>query len=190
MVVYKYKSDDMKQYRLLAEKKISRPGQSPVLSFPWDYDENPWTLTNNGPHDWKTGSNSQSGLDFDKDNTPRRVLSMFDGEIYFADLDKPFKCNVKGGQITRNPTVKIRATDGSGWELWYLHLSKIYVNGTQEHPVPVQAGDLLGLSGNEGCSDGVHLHVELLIDGQHASWHIVTHNFIHELARRDGADVE
>jgi murein DD-endopeptidase MepM/ murein hydrolase activator NlpD len=136
--------------------------QPPLLYFPWDIDENPWTLTQ-GPHDYNAGS--QSGLDFDKDTTPRRVLSMFDGEVYFAGLDDTFYCKVKG-QNTQNPTVKVRATDGSGWELWYLHLSRIDVlKGT-----PVSTGDLLGLSGKEGCSTDVHLHVELVIDGQHTSW--------------------
>jgi murein DD-endopeptidase MepM/ murein hydrolase activator NlpD len=138
----------------------------PALFFPWDYNENPWTLTR-GPHDWSAGS--QSGLDFDKDNKPRRVLSMFDGEVYFAGLDEPFYCTVTG-TTTQNPTVKVRATDGSGWELWYLHLSEIDVNGTSENPVPVHTGDLLGISGKEGCSTAVHLHVELIIGGQHASW--------------------
>src|SRR3954470_7830260 len=55
----------------------------PILFFPWDKDENPWQLTNNGPHNWGSTS-SQSGLDFDKNRTPRRVLSMFDGKVTFV----------------------------------------------------------------------------------------------------------
>ena len=95
-------------YTVKAESPTSE--QSPLLYFPWDENENPWTLTQ-GPHDWNDGSGSQSGLDFDKDNTPRRVLSMFSGEVTFAGLDESFTCWLTGQQ-TQNPTVKCKQQTG------------------------------------------------------------------------------
>jgi murein DD-endopeptidase MepM/ murein hydrolase activator NlpD len=135
---------------------------APAMRFPWDKRENPWALTQ-GPHDWAPGS--LSGLDFDKDRTPRRVLSMFGGEVTFVGDDQPFTCLVNG-QVVRNPTVKVRASGSPGWELWYLHLSRFSV-AIGDH---VRQGQELGYSGDLGCSTAVHLHVELLIDGRHASW--------------------
>ena len=138
----------------------SPAGAVPSLKFPWDRSENPWTLTQ-GPHNWSSGS--QSGLDFDKDSTPRRVLSMFEGDVTFVGNDAPFTCSLNG-QRTQNPTVKVRASDGT--EIWYLHLSQFSVS-TGTH---VRQGALLGYSGRGGCSTAVHLHVELVINGAHASW--------------------
>lgn len=139
---------------------------SPALYFPWDHDENPWTLTQ-GPHNWGSAA-TQSGLDFDKDRTPRRVLSMFNGKIAFVGLGDPFTCKLPNLApfTTQNTIVKVNATDGSGWSIWYLHLSKFTVaTGT-----PVHAGDLLGYSGKVGCATAVHLHTELVVNGVHTSW--------------------
>jgi Calx-beta domain/Peptidase family M23 len=90
---------------------------------------------------------------------------MFEGDVTFVGKSQPFRCSLNG-QITQNPMVKVRASDGSGWELWYLHLSRFSVSNGQH----VRQGDELGYSGNGGCASAVHLHVELVINGAHTSW--------------------
>ncbi|MFN5784617.1 MAG: peptidoglycan DD-metalloendopeptidase family protein, partial [Flavobacteriia bacterium] len=45
----------------------------------------------------------------------------------------------------------------NGLETFYAHLSKIIVVPDQD----VKAGDILGLGGNTGRSDGSHLHMEI-----------------------------
>ena len=124
----------------------------PSLRFPWDKSENPWELTQ-GPHDW-TG-NSNSGLDFDKSSSPRRVLAMSGGTVSIV----PFTlCNES------NPILKV--SDGSGFEVWYLHMSSFSVSSGQT----VAQGQELGYSGDRGCSSAVHVHVELVVNGAHLSW--------------------
>ena len=134
------------------------PATDPGMKFPWDRSENPWQLTT-GPHDWGQNTGTQSGLDFDKDNTPRRVLAMFEGDVVAVGSEA---CG--GGQY--NSTVRVRASNGSRLEIWYLHLSSYNVQ-VGDH---VLQGGYIGMSGNLGCSVGVHIHVELVRDGSHLSW--------------------
>jgi murein DD-endopeptidase MepM/ murein hydrolase activator NlpD len=160
------------RFLLLCALTPSAALAQPTLYFPWDADENPWTLTQ-GPHALNPmdPTSPQSGLDFDKDDTDRRVLSMFDGVVTFVGLSEEFDCGATG-QRTRNSIVTVRATDGSGWELSYFHLSSFSVS----METPVSTGDLLGYSGNVGCSisltggRGIHLHVDLAINGRPESW--------------------
>ncbi|MFA5788031.1 MAG: M23 family metallopeptidase, partial [Actinomycetota bacterium] len=127
----------------------------PSLKFPWDRAENPWTLTQ-GPHDFDDPhTNSNSGLDFDRDPGNNIVLSMFEGDITFAGTE-PY-CG--------NTVLRVQSADGSGWAVEYLHMSSFAV--TTGH---VMQGDILGYTGNVGCSSGEHLHVELFVGGAHASW--------------------
>lgn len=135
---------------------------APALKFPWDKAENPWTVTQ-GPHDWIAGT--KSGLDFDKDRTPRRILSMFDGDVTLAGTTGSFWCGALG-RNTQNTEIRVKALDGSGWDIWYLHPSRIDVRPGQR----VSQGQILGLTGAVGCATAVHVHVELVVNGVHTSW--------------------
>jgi len=49
----------------------------------------------------------------------------------------------------------------NGMETYYAHLSRIHVREGQE----INAGDILGLAGNSGASNGTHLHFEMRYKG-------------------------
>jgi murein DD-endopeptidase MepM/ murein hydrolase activator NlpD len=51
---------------------------------------------------------------------------------------------------------------GDGWETRYAHLSRILVSAAKN----LQAGEVLGLSGNSGRSSAPHLHFEVTERGQ------------------------
>ena len=50
-----------------------------------------------------------------------------------------------------------------GFKTYFAHLGKINV----KHGQVIQKGDLIGLSGNSGISNGPHLHYEFLLNGVH-----------------------
>lgn len=152
-----------KKVNFTIKSNMDSDSGSPRMLFPWDKKDNPLVMTDD-PHHWVNKS-IKSGLDFGQaGNAPVRVLSMFDGEVTFVGKDSEFSCKVLGGKLVRNPTIKIRHS--SGVEVWYLHMSKMSVEVGQE----VNTGTVLGLSGNEGCSGGVHLHAELVQKGRHLDW--------------------
>lgn len=143
---------------------VERANADPGMKFPWDVSDNPLVQTQ-PPHAWGTLSTS-SGLDFGKAGNPQvRVLSMFDGTVVSAGLENHGCPAPYSGK--RNPTVRVRANDGSGLELWYLHLSQIWVQAGDAAPV----GKVLGMSGAEGCASATHMHVELVRGGAHLSWY-------------------
>jgi murein DD-endopeptidase MepM/ murein hydrolase activator NlpD len=135
--------------------------------LPWAASENPWFLTN-GPHGtWKNPGNriavpTGSGLDFDKNRTPRQILSMFEGEVYStADIS----CE-ESGRKKIDTAIWVRAAADPNVAVIYIHPSSIAVaKGTL-----VRQGDVLGMTGAVGCATAVHLHIELLVGGAHTSW--------------------
>lgn len=104
-----------------------------------------------------------SGYDFSlPQGTP--VLAAADGTVNWAGDDIAFYCPLKGQQVTDQQRVEIthKLPDGRRVTSNYKHFSRIDVDVGQK----VRAGDVIGLSGNTGCSTGPHLHFETwLMDG-------------------------
>jgi hypothetical protein len=124
--------------------------------LPWDRAENPWTMTQ-GPH-----GASGSGLDFDKDRTPRNILSMFNGKVVsLANV----ACPKEWGKIS-SQAIRVRSDAQPAVEVWYVHVSDTFVSVGQAVP----QGKILGKTGDSGCATAVHLHIELILGGRHPSW--------------------
>jgi len=70
------------------------------------------------------------------------------------------QCNCTGNQVH----LQVNITDGTGKEqtitVKYLHLSSVASSVSVGQTI--NKGDYLGKAGNTGCSDGAHLHLEML----------------------------
>jgi murein DD-endopeptidase MepM/ murein hydrolase activator NlpD len=127
-----------------------------------------FTDTNGVQIDWcglhRTNEiDGHSGYDFKLPlNTP--VLASADGVVDWAGTDSSFYCPLLDEVVTDQLRVELTQTlpDGRRITSNYLHLSRVDVAFLQE----VHAGDVIGLSGNTGCSTGPHLHFETrMLDG-------------------------
>jgi len=103
------------------------------------------------------GVDGHQGYDFPMpEGTP--LLAIYDGEVAFAGWENPFYCpsldkTVSGlGVVLRH-----RLPNGEVFLSIYAHLSEVQVRTGDQ----VRAGQVLGLSGNTGCSTGPHLHFEM-----------------------------
>lgn len=83
------------------------------------------------------------------------IVAAADGVVLFAADTGSVKCD--GFQSTRNVWIKLDhgvQSDGARYLSRYYHLNELRVTAGQQ----VRAGQLIGLSGNTGCSTGPHLH--------------------------------
>jgi murein DD-endopeptidase MepM/ murein hydrolase activator NlpD len=99
-----------------------------------------------------------SGHDFRlPDGTPLSATAS--GQIVFAGEAPPFNCPVVPGGVATGLYVEIRhpAVSGEVFQSSYAHLSRVDVRVGQS----VTRGQLIGLSGNTGCSTGPHLHFQV-----------------------------
>lgn len=83
------------------------------------------------------------------------LLAVADGTVAFAGSTPPSNCpplgkTVSGLVVTLNHT----AFNGKLFQSVYVHLNQIFVKGGDS----IRAGQLIGVSGNSGCSTGPHLH--------------------------------
>lgn len=83
------------------------------------------------------------------------LLAVADGTVVYAGDGEPFACPILDNQIVVGRQVFLR-TDIGGEDYYplYAHLSQVMVVTGQT----VKKGQLLGLSGNTGCSTEPHLH--------------------------------
>jgi murein DD-endopeptidase MepM/ murein hydrolase activator NlpD len=81
------------------------------------------------------------------------------GRIVLAGESAPFYCPVVPGGVATGLYVEIRhpAVNGEVFLSSYAHLSEVRVVVGQD----VTQGQLIGLSGNTGCSTGPHLHLQI-----------------------------
>jgi murein DD-endopeptidase MepM/ murein hydrolase activator NlpD len=122
-------------------------------------DQNGYVLTWQGKK-LRVGSpgayiDGHSGYDWLMPNgTP--LLAAADGVVEWAGEEQPFKCPTLGGRIVSGLSVVITHTapDGSRFQSIYAHLDRIDVSQGQR----VYSGQVIGLSGNTGCSTHPHLH--------------------------------
>jgi murein DD-endopeptidase MepM/ murein hydrolase activator NlpD len=140
----------------------------PEFKFPWASPDS-WYYTG-GPHAWPPYSGGpRSGLDLAPGPNPR-VLSAAGGTVTYAR-------NMGG---TAGNVIKIN--HGDGWETWYLHLA----NGS----LRVGVGDSIGQGhyiADAGTTGGwpLHLHIELMHNGQHESW---GHKVINDWTVHEGCE--
>lgn len=79
------------------------------------------------------------------------IRSSITGTVLFAGSDGAGPiCN----DGYRGYGLGIVIDDGAGWQVLYAHLSEIYVRKGET----VSPSQIIGLSGNTGCSSGPHLH--------------------------------
>ncbi len=104
------------------------------------------------------GIDGHSGYDWKlPEGTP--ILAAADGTVVFAGSLSPFFCPVLN-TTTIGVRITIDHSELTGGQprirSRYFHMSRIDVTAGQH----VKAGDVIGLSGNVGCSLGPHLHFE------------------------------
>lgn len=101
---------------------------------------------------WTWGRRGHAAYDWPMPvGTP--VLAAADGVVHVAGDAGPTRCGAE--QVDQNVRIGLRHRVGSErYATWYLHLSKVAVKPNQV----VEAGDVIGWSGNTGCSSGPHLH--------------------------------
>lgn len=87
------------------------------------------------------------------------VMAAADGEVIMAGLSAPFYCRLLGREVADQIQVEIRheAPGGEVFVSGYAHLDRTNVQVGQR----VSAGQIIGLSGNTGCSTGPHLHFQV-----------------------------
>ena len=92
-------------------------------------------------------SSNHTGLDIAcSSGTPIKVVSS--GTVTFASYKGSY------GNL-------VKVEHGNGVETWYAHCSKIYAKVGQK----VSAGDVISAVGSTGNSTGLHLHLEIRLNG-------------------------
>ena len=84
------------------------------------------------------------------------MLAVADGRVDFAQADNPFFCPILNQTVTDQNFIQLRHTAPNG-EIYasvYVHLDRMDVSPGDT----VEAGQVIGLSGNKGCSTQPHLH--------------------------------
>jgi len=90
------------------------------------------------------------------------LLATSDGTVVFAGLDPQFFCPVLGRTVADQLVVSIRSEGSGRYDSQYLHLARIDVAEGDR----VARGQVVGLSGNTGCSTEPHLHFQVrAVDG-------------------------
>jgi murein DD-endopeptidase MepM/ murein hydrolase activator NlpD len=98
------------------------------------------------------------------------LLAVADGTVFRAEESEPFFCPLLG-KMTSGLDVYLEHTAPSGDRFMseYVHLSRIDVQSGQA----IKAGDVIGLSGNTGCSTGPHLHFGVYRIADNQQWKII-----------------
>ncbi len=86
------------------------------------------------------------------------VLAVADGEVVFAEAEPPFECGDLGMVSALVVTVRHSALDGDTFDTQYAHFNRIDVKKGDL----VKSGQQLGISGMTGCTNGAHLHFEVI----------------------------
>ncbi len=83
------------------------------------------------------------------------LLAVADGTVTFAGNSQPFFCPLLNQEtVGLEVYIDHPTPEGDRFESEYIHLSRVDVAPGQM----AKAGEVIGLSGNTGCSTGPHLH--------------------------------
>lgn len=146
----------------------------PVFSAPFD---GQFLLSNYFDHDLPLGNYAGNGyeLTFCDERVTGRLdthqgydwllpagtplFALADGEVIGAGVDAPFYCATLGRTVSDQRFVEIRhqMVSGEQFSSVFVHLSRIDVTSGQS----VARRQLIGLSGNTGCSTEPHLHLQV-----------------------------
>ena len=155
-------------FRLYADTQILVPGARREV-FQWD----PPTLTNSGSSYW--GGQAQPAIvgtgTFVWPVSARRIT-----QVYWAGHPGLDVGLVEGSGVFASDTGTVTYASfspycygnlivinhGNGYETFYAHLSSINVVPGQI----VYQGNVIGASGNTGCSSGPHIHFEVRVNGR------------------------
>jgi murein DD-endopeptidase MepM/ murein hydrolase activator NlpD len=85
------------------------------------------------------------------------LLATVGGSVTIAGTDPPFWCPALGRTVSDQLVVSIRSDGPDAYDSQYLHLSRVDVIVNQR----LTQGDVIGLSGNTGCSTAPHLHFQV-----------------------------
>ena len=143
------------------------PGTPPFLSSPFDLAlsppmPNPFDHTGAGDGlsvnfrgDTVSGADGHDGYDWVMPEGTE-LLAAADGEVAWVGVTAPFYCRGLGRIVNDNLVVGIQhiAPDGQRFGTLYQHMSRADVEAGDA----VATGDVIGLSGNTGCSTTPHLH--------------------------------
>lgn len=143
---------------------LRRPFDIPArLNNPFDHRyPDAFSDSQAGVVDWQgtalTSLNGHRGYDWSMPvGTP--LVAAAAGRVSFAGTETPWQCPLLGNATVAAQIVSLVHTLGSGERVvsMYVHLDRIDVQQGDQ----VQAGQVIGLSGNTGCSTGPHLHFEV-----------------------------
>jgi murein DD-endopeptidase MepM/ murein hydrolase activator NlpD len=87
------------------------------------------------------------------------LLAVADGQVLNAGTEPPFFCATLGRTVSDQQFVEVRhpAMNGEQFSSVFVHLSRLDVSAGQS----ITRGQVLGLSGNTGCSTEPHLHLQV-----------------------------
>jgi murein DD-endopeptidase MepM/ murein hydrolase activator NlpD len=102
----------------------------------------------------RTPMRGHNGYDFPMPlGTP--ILAVSEGAIALAGLEPPIDCPALGKRVSGlSVVIRVRATPAITIDAIYGHLDSVNVKFGDS----VRVGDVVGFSGNTGCSTGPHLH--------------------------------
>uniref|UniRef100_A0A6H2A098 Putative peptidase n=1 Tax=viral metagenome TaxID=1070528 RepID=A0A6H2A098_9ZZZZ len=103
------------------------------------------------------------GTDFRVWNDPKKeILSSLDGTVVFVDSKSigNYYQGDKSGSVYGVHCIIKSVIDSISYFVLYGHLENVFVNVDQK----VKSGEVIGIGGNTGKSQGAHLHFELRKD--------------------------
>lgn len=131
---------------------------TPPMTNPFDHTGSGDGLSVNFRGDTVSGVDGHVAYDWAMpEGTPLRATA--GGVVVWSDVDPPVYCARLGRIVDDQLFVAIEhlASDGQRFATVYKHLSRADV----QRGDPVATGDVIGLSGNTGCSSGPHLHLSI-----------------------------
>jgi len=115
---------------------------------------------------WPVQARFLSGNDFSNEHPGIDIAAGMGSPVYAADSGV---ISLEGNDDTGYGNI-IEIDHGNGYFTVYAHLSLIEVKACQS----VYAGQRIGLAGNTGNSNGVHLHFEVIQDGYYINpWSVL-----------------
>ena len=116
-------------------------------------------VTGSGVFMWPVQARFLSGFDFSSDHPGIDIAAGMGSPVYAADSGV---ISMEGNDDSSYGNV-IEIDHGNGFLTVYAHLSVIEVQACKS----VYAGQRIGLAGKTGNADGVHLHFEVIQDGEY-----------------------